>query len=92
MAVVAAALLWSAFALPALVKYPIDLDVTSHYESDFTCSSTRRRRRHRHARRRRRLAHDGSQEGTHCHRRRQERRPRAAVEKHYADIIERMYG
>jgi hypothetical protein len=36
MAVVAAALLWSAFAVPALVKYPIDLDVTSHYGGDFT--------------------------------------------------------
>jgi DUF3068 family protein len=33
---VAAALLWWAFAVPALVKYPTDLDVTARYEGTFT--------------------------------------------------------
>jgi hypothetical protein len=32
----AAALLWWAFAVPALVKYPTDLDVTARYEGTFT--------------------------------------------------------
>ena len=33
---VAIALLWSAFAVPVLVKYPTDLDVTPRYEGTFT--------------------------------------------------------
>lgn len=33
---VAVALLWWAFAVPALVKYPTDLDVTPRYEGTFT--------------------------------------------------------
>ena len=32
----AMALLWTAFAVPALVKYPTDLDVTPRYEGTFT--------------------------------------------------------
>lgn len=31
-----AALLWALFAVPALVKYPTDLDVTARYEGSFT--------------------------------------------------------
>lgn len=33
---VAAALVWSGFAVPALVKYPTDVDVTSRYRGVFT--------------------------------------------------------
>ena len=33
---VAIALLWSAVAVPVLVKYPTDLDVTPRYEGTFT--------------------------------------------------------
>jgi hypothetical protein len=35
-ALVAGALSWSAFAVPALVKYPTDLDVTPRYRGSFT--------------------------------------------------------